>query len=270
MVLDERDLSFDLEPFVNTSPNLFTELVRTNFKLKYRGSVLGFVWVLMKPFLIFLVLFLVFSGLNTGGELSSRAYAAYLLIGMILFNFFSEGIVWGMNSLMDKESIIMKVNFNRIVAVQSSVALAVINFFINSVVIMVIAVFAGIGASFVSFIYFLFVCVILMLLILSISLFTSIILVHLRDLSHIAELGLQLLFFGSAVFYPITFVPEKWRFLIVWNPLAAMIDASRSAIMFGEVTRFPYMIAIFLISIILLIAGWMFFNRSIRKIAELF
>lgn len=256
---------------MNTSTDLFSELVRTNFKLKYSGSVLGFIWVLMKPFLIFLVLFIVFSGMSMGTEdLTARGYAAYLLIGLVMFNFFSEGITNGMNALLDKENIILKINFNRVIAVQSSVAMAVINFLISLGIIIVITLIVGISTTVASSLYFVLICLTMLLLIFSISLFSSVILIRLRDLTHITELGLQILFFGSAVFYPITFVPEKWRFLIEYNPIAIIISASRYALIYGEVTRVPFILGIFVGSIALGAVGWVYFRRQIKKIAEFF
>jgi len=255
---------------MSTSWDLLVELVRTNFKLKYKGSILGFVWVLLKPFFIFLLLYIVFANLlKIGGSCeSSGKNAMYLLIGLIVYNYFSEGIIFGMNSILDKSNMILKVNFNRIIAVLSSLILAFINFLINSIIIAVVAVIVGVDITPVSFVYVLLLVLTMSVIILSISLFSSLLLIRLRDLTHIVELALQLVFYGSAVFYPISIVPDRWRFLIDYNPIAAIIDASRTALIDGEVARMSFAVSLLAVALLLLLVGIPFFNRSVKLVAE--
>ncbi len=254
-----------------TGKDLITELVRTNFKLKYRGSILGFLWVLMKPFFLFLIIYIIFSHLSRGTQgLTANQYAVYLLLGLVMFYFFNDGIVYGMNALLDKAGIILKVNFNRSVAIFSSISLALINFLINLFIIGVVSVIVGVHINATSALYFLFVCMTLLLLVTSVSFFTSIMLVHLRDLTHVTELGMQLLFYASAVFFPIEIVPEKWRPIIQINPLAALIEAGRGAIVYGEILRFKYVLVLFIISVVLLFVGRSYFNKQVKRITEYF
>jgi len=251
--------------------DLLLELIRTNFKLKYKGSVLGFIWVLIKPLLIFLLLFVFFSKLsNPSGEISKSLSAVNLLVGIVFFYLFNEGVIWGMNSLLDKANIILKINFNRLIAVASSVAMALINFGINIFILTLMAIYAHVGITFVSFLYLLLIVICLLLVITSVSLFSSVLLVKLRDLTHVAELAIQLLFYASAIFYPIDIVPEKWRFLITYNPLAIIIDAARKAIVYGEVTRVDSIMILFVVSLVATVVAWRFFISRIKKIAEYF
>lgn len=251
--------------------DLYIELVKTNFKLRYKGSILGFIWVLIKPFLIYLMLFVVF--FNLGGsskDLSSGQYSVYLLLGLIIFNYFNESIIWGMNSLMDKAHIILKVNFNRIIALFSSLSLALINFVINCGILTVVSVVVGVNTSVMSIVYMLFVFLVLTLFVLGISFFTSVMLIRLRDLNHISELGLQLVFYGTAVFYPIEIVPEKWRFIVEYNPIAVVIQASRQALLYGDIARLEYIFGLLFVSLILCIFGALYFKNNIKKVAEFF
>ncbi len=251
--------------------DLFVELVKTNFKLRYKGSILGFIWVLIKPFLIYLVLFVVFS--NLGGStknLSSGEYSIYLLLGLIIFNYFNEGILWGMNSLLDKSHIILKVNFNRVIALVSSLALAAINVIINSFILLLASIVVGISPGISAIAYTLFLLIVSTLLIVGISFFSSIMLIRLRDLNHIAELGLQLLFYGSAVFYPIDIVPSEWQFLIRMNPVAVIIQGVRRALLFDSIVQLPYLTAIGGFSVLLCLAGFLYFKNNIKRVAEYF
>lgn len=256
---------------MSTTWDLYSELVKTSFKLRYRGSVLGFLWVLMKPFIMFLILFLVFSKLGTSeNRLSSGEYAVYLLTGLIVFNFFNEGIIWGMRSIMDRFNLILKINFNRRIAVVSYITMAIINLLINLFILSTVSIFIGIRPSLTSLLYSLFIIFILHSVIYSISLFSSIVLVHLRDLDHITELAMQLLFYGSAIFYPISMVPEKWRFLLHYNPIAIAIDSIREALLFDTIVHYRFNLIILLVSIAGIIVGSKFFNKNIKRIAEFY
>jgi ABC-2 type transport system permease protein len=251
--------------------DILWELVRTNFKLKYKGSILGFLWVLLKPFFVFLILFAIFVNIVKGTtKMTANEFALYLLIGMVFFNFFNEGIIFGMNSLLDKSQIILKVNFNRLIAVASSIALAMINFGVNLVIVGVVGALVGVHITLESGLYLVGIIFGMIILIFAISLFTSIILIRLRDLTHITELVLQLLFYASAVFIPIEAIPERFHELILLNPIAVFIQAARSAVMYGIVDR-PFFVAISILAAsILFITGFLFFEKRVKKITEYF
>ncbi|MDD3661851.1 MAG: ABC transporter permease [Candidatus Dojkabacteria bacterium] len=251
--------------------DLYSELVRTNFKLKYRGSILGFLWVLMRPFVTFLTLFVIFSSISSAQGFSGKSeYAMYLLIGLVVFTFINEGIIEGMNSLMQRSGIILKIGFNRFIALASSITMALINFVINLLIVSVVAVTADVSLSALSGVYLVFVILTALLMVLGISFFSSIMLIRLRDLSHIVELLMQLVFYASAIFFPITIVPERWRFIVEYNPIAVFVQAAREAITSGSVVRFDYVIGAFIFSLVLVVMGNYFFQRNVKKIAEFF
>ena len=102
----------------------------------------------------------------------------------------------------------------------------------------------------------------------SISLFSSILLVKIRDLHHIMELVMQLVFWGSAVFYSIEDMGGTFGKFISLNPLALVIDASRKALLAGEIVHVKAMILIAIISIVLYFTGNIFFKKNIKRIAE--
>jgi ABC-2 type transport system permease protein len=251
--------------------DLYLELVKTNFKLRYKGSVLGFLWVLMKPFLLFLILYIVFSKLSgSRGQLSSNEYAIYLLSGLIVFTLFNEGIIMGMNSLKQRSKLILKINFNRFIAILSSITIALINFFINIIILGIISVVIGVGITWGSFLYMLLVLFTLLAFLLGISLFTSIALIRLRDLSHITQLGMRLIFYASTIFMPIDVIPAKWQFIVRYNPVAVFVGSFRSALMYGHITRFKFILALLAFSIAMIITGRWFFRKNVKEVAEHF
>lgn len=245
--------------------DLLVELVRSNFKMRYNNSILGFVWVLLKPFLTFVVLYVVFSSFH-----GVENYALFLLLGVVIYTFINEGVTFGLNSLLDKAHIILKVDFNRTIAVVSSEIMALINFAINMIVIAVFCFFISIDITVVSFLYFVFIMMTVFLGLITFSLFFSIFLVRFRDLQNIADLALQLLFYGSAIFYPIESVPERFRFLIEYNPVYILIEAARVAFVSGEIIYVREVMIILVVAIVFFVLGVFYFSKNVKKVAEYF
>lgn len=247
--------------------DLLVELVRTNFKLRYNNSVLGFIWVLLKPFLTFVILYFVFSRFK-GGWVEN--YQIYLLLGMVLYTFVNEGVVFGMNSILDLSHIILKVNFPREIALTSSVIMAVINLGINLVVLFIFSIFNPISTSVVAILYFLLILIIMFVGIYGVTFFSSIIVVKLRDLEHITTLVMQLLFYATPIFYPLDLLPEYAQKLISLNPLTILIQSAREALIYGNVVNIQEILIVFLIVIVLLFLGNLYFKKNVRRIAEKF
>jgi len=252
----------------NNNLDLLYELVKTSFTLKYNASILGFLWVLLKPFMQFLILYIVFA--NLSGNKNMENYTLYLLSGLIIFEYFREGIMTGIHALLDKAHIILKVNFNKVLAIYSTLLLALINFIINFLIIVIFSLFVSIHVNLISFLYFIFIISILSIFITGVSFFTSIIVVKIRDLQHIAEVGLQLLFYATPIFYQIEIVPEPLRTILKYNPLFIILNASRSALIDGTIVYQNKIVLIGLVASIILITGFYFFKSEVTKIAEKF
>ncbi len=262
----------------NNDFDLLYQLVRTNFKLKYNDSVLGFIWVLLKPFLIFAMLYVIFSNVSKGG--TQQNFQIYLLIGIIMFTYFSESVTLGMNSLLDKAHIILKVNFNRRIAVYSNHLMAVINLVINLFILAVFTVFNDVHFTALSLLYFFFLIIVLGITTLGLSFFTSVLFIRFKDLLHITEISLQLLFYASAIFFPLTLVPEKISILIFQdiparailelNPLFIIIRSARDAYILGEINYIPEVLMVFAVGMSLLILGQLFFKNRVKRVAEYF
>lgn len=262
----------------NNDFDLLYQLVRTNFKLKYNDSVLGFLWVLLKPFLIFAMLYVIFSNVSRGA--TQQNYQIYLLIGIIMFTYFSESITMGMNSLLDKAHIILKVNFNRSIAVYSNHIMAVINLLINLLILAVFTLFNNVDFSIQSLAYFIFLIFVLGITTLGLSFLTSVLFIRFKDLLHITEITLQLLFYASAIFFPLSLVPEKItvffienipaRKILEYNPLFVIIQAARDAYILGEINYLREVFVILALGLSLMIIGQTIFKERVKRIAEYF
>lgn len=246
--------------------DLLREMVRTDFKLRYNGSVLGFVWVLLKPFFLFLIFYIIFSFIFARGD---KYFSLQLILGLIIFSYFSEGTTHGLGALLNKANIILKVNFPRQIVVTASIINSLITLLISFVIFIVFWFF---NPTPITWLWLLFPVYILILtvFIVGFSFFTSIIYVRLRDLQNIWEVLLQIIFYASAIFFPISVLSSKLQTLIFLNPVAVIIHQSRQILIYNQLPDLKFLAAITIASLILFITGYFFFKRNIKKIAEYF
>ncbi|MEI7603966.1 MAG: ABC transporter permease [bacterium] len=265
--------------FSQNTRDLIWQFVKTEFKLKYNNSVLGFVWVLVKPLVIFLILFLVMSRVFPNAGM--QYYPLYLLLGTIISGHFNEATMTGINALLNKQSLILKVNFPRYIVIISSMLLPLINFVINLSIYFIIAIiFFGRVPGLFSLLWFVLAYAILFIFMFGFALFTSIWHVKLRDIGSIWELCLQLIFWLTPVFYDLetirnkagnSFISSAINFVVgEMNPVSVFLQISREAFMYDRITR-PLLLFYWAIaSILFATAGYFFFKKNVKKIAENF
>ncbi len=247
--------------------DLVYEFVKTSFKMRYQNSVLGFLWVLIKPYTMFAVMFVIFSNIVRS---SVDNYAVYLLIGVIFISFISELLILGQMSLLERASIILKVNFNRQIAIVSALIGSVINLIINLILIYVISLITKVDISFLGFIYLICVVAVTFIWGWAIALFTSILTVRFRDLKNIVELLMFVLQYATPIFYSLddNFLPDKVADIIRLNPLTFLMNQMRAAVgVYGEMHPLVLLL-FFAVGITVLTLGWQYFSINVKKTAE--
>jgi len=252
--------------------DLLLELIRTNFKLRYQNSILGVLWVVIKPYMTFIVLYLVWS--NFGGA-QIKNYGSYLLIGNIIFTFINELIVFGQMSLLERAGIILKVNFPRQIAVISALVSALINLAINMVLGFIILYANNIRFSFLDILYFLFIVSMIFIFFFGFSLLTSILTIRFRDLKNIFDLGLFMIFWLTPIAYTINNgivgnSSSLLRKFITSSPFTIVIDQVRASLNIYGDKDYKTMIIYFIFSVLLLIFSWKFFQNAVKKVSEYF
>lgn len=246
--------------------DLLIEMIKTDFKLRYHGSILGFIWVLLKPLIQFLIFYIIFSYIFSK---NIQFFALRLILGLIIFSYFSEGTSHGLSSLISKAHIILKVNFPR----QITVIASIINSFLTLIISFVIFMFFWlITPTSISLLWLLFplYIIILTVLIIGISFYTSIIAVRFRDLQNIWELLMQLIFYCSAIFYPISILPNALQKIIFFNPIFIIIYQSQQILIDNQTPDLKLFAYVSIISILIFFTGYIFFNKKIARIAEYF
>jgi ABC-2 type transport system permease protein len=253
---------------------LLAELVRTDFKLRYQGSVLGYAWSLLRPLLLFLILYVVFvKFLRLGGSIPH--FPVYLLLGIILWNFFNEMTVQSLGSIVGRGDLIRKIKIPRWMIVFSSSVSALINLLLN---LAVFTIFLFINHVDLLRTTLLFPIIVLevYLFALGLSLFLSAAFVKYRDISYIWEVILQAGFYMTPILYPLALITNiTLQKLIMLNPMAQAIQDARYATISHEtLTGYKvfeggwYALIPFFIVIVTLITGAWYFRKKSPSFAE--
>jgi ABC-2 type transport system permease protein len=253
--------------------NLTVMLARTDFKVRFFGSVLGYVWTLVRPLLLFGVLYLVFTKVVRFGE-GVPHYPVYLLTSLMLFSFFGETTTRGVTSLVDRESLLRKVRFPR-VAIPLSVALHGSFYLGLNLLVVFVFVFAnGIEPRW-SWFELIPLVALLILLATSVAMLVSALFVRYRDVQPIWEVILQILFYASPVIYVVTDMPASIQQEAVANPIAAILTQIRHALIdpsaptAGEaIGGDVYLLIPLAIVVVLAVVGLRVFTREAPRIAE--
>jgi homopolymeric O-antigen transport system permease protein len=208
-------------------------LIRTDFKARYHGAASGFVWALMKPVAMFVVLFAVFSFL-----FRDRAYMLNLLIGLLLWDTFSSGTRVGLEALYDKGHLLTSAAFPRSIVVVTSLANTVLTQLVFLVgILTMVAVSRGVP-SVAAIALFVLYNVLLFFIVLGFSLATSVWFLQYRDLNQIWDVALQAGFFLAPVIYPLDILPERLHFYLYLWPPTSVIQFSRDVLVAGSIPTF--------------------------------
>ena len=257
---------------------LLAELTKTDFKLRYQGSVLGYLWALLRPLMMFAILYVVFAKvLKFGGDIPN--YPIYLLCGTTFWSFFFECTSQGIQAIVNRGDLLRKISFPKYIVVISATLTAVINMLINLFVVIIFTLISGITPSW-SWLLVIPALLELYLLSLGIAFLLGSINVKYRDITSIWDVFSQALFYAIPIIYPISLVAENSvtaAKLILLNPIAQTIQDIRFGLITDQaITTWSYVgeqniilkfIPIF-ITIFILILGSLVFRKKSKFFAE--
>lgn len=255
---------------------LLAELTKTDFKLRYQGSVLGYLWALLRPLMMFAILYIVFAKLlKFGGDIPH--YPVYLLAGTTMWSFFTECTSQGIQAMVVRGDLIRKISFPKYIVVVSATLTAVINMLINLVVVVIFALINGVEPSW-SWLLVPLSIVELYVLSLGISFLLGAINVKYRDITSIWDVIIQALFYAVPIIYPVALVAESSTMaakVILLNPISQAIQDVRHNLITPEtITTWNYIGSTFLqflpiiFIIIVLIFAALYFRKKSKFFAE--
>ena len=254
---------------------LLHELVVTDFKLRYQGSILGYLWSVIKPIFLFAILYVVF-GIFMRGNQGVDHYPVYLLLGIVLWSFFSEATSQGLQSIVARGDLIRKINFPKYIIIISGTISALINLAINLVVVAIFMIINGVMFSW-SALMIIPLVIELYVFALGIASLLSAMNVKYRDVGYLWEIFLQAAFYATPILYALQMVASikpSIAQLILLNPAAQIIqDARYFVVTDNALTLFTIsqwwkeLIPLFVVLLVLFV-GLFYFKKSSKNFAE--
>lgn len=254
------------------------ELVKTDFKMRYQGSVLGMAWSVLKPLMLFVVMYCVFVRFLKFTD-GTPHFAMVLLLGTVLWNFFSEATGMGLQSIVARGDLLRKIHFPNYIIVMAATLNSLISLAINLVVVVIFSIINGVHFTWRVVLVPIGIAE-LFFLTLGVSLLLATMNVYFRDIQHIWEVLSQALFYSIPVIYPLSMVinvSPVFAKILLLNPLAQTIQDIRYWLIAPETTPtvwnyintwwislIPLVIAVLIFAI-----GAYVFNRNSRRFAEI-
>lgn len=252
-------------------------LAITEFKLRFFGSVLGYLWQLVRPLLLFAIIYVVFvSILGVGGD--QPRFGVALLLGIVIFQFFTDATAPAIRSIVQRESLVRKVDFPRAAIPVACVIQAILNFLLNLIPVFIFLAATG-GRLSWRWLELPLIVAMLVVFVTGLALLLSALFVRFRDVEPIWDVVIQALFYGTPILYSLSVVIEKAGIeaarLMLVNPLAAAIQQARHAIVDiayespGQIygTTAGDLIPIS-VSVLAFVVGAWVFHRAAPRIAE--
>ncbi len=253
---------------------LLKQLVATDFKLRYQGSVLGYAWSLLRPILLFVILYFVFvKGLKIGGTLPH--FPVYLLLGIVLWTFFAETTSQSLSSIVRRGDLIRKIRIPRWTIVISSSISALINLGLNLSVVLVFMLITRVDFMKTG-LFFPIILLEIYIFALGVSFFLAAAFVKYRDMEYIWEVVTQAFFYLTPIIYPLSIITDTTlQKILLLNPVAQAMQDARTILVTKETitmaeaygTSLARLIS-FAIVAVFFVAGLLYFKREAKTFAE--
>lgn len=254
---------------------LLRELVKTDFKLRYQGSILGMAWSVLKPLMLFAVMYVVFVRFLRFGA-GIPHFAVSLLLAQTLWAFFQEATSQGMQAVVGRGDLLRKLKFPKYIVVVSSTVSALINLVISLFVVLIFMIVNGVEFR-PTILLFPLVIIELYIFSLGLVLLLSTIFVRFRDIGHIWEVIMQAWFYATPIIYPLTqLINVGWlsiaKLVLMLNPMAQIIQDARYLIvttqtetvwgLVGQRSWWLKLAPLLIVTIVLTIGAKVFKRRS--------
>lgn len=236
---------------------LIKVLVVRDIKTKYRRSVLGVLWSLLNPLLMMIITSMVFSTLF---RFDVPNYILYLLVGQVVFTFYSESTNFAMWSILGNGALLKKVYIPKYLFPFSRVISSCVNllFTIPAVIIMMLYTEADLNWT---FIYLLMPIFLMLLFCIGVGLLLSALVVYFRDIAHFYGVLLTGLNYATPIFYPENIVPAEYSMLLEYNPLYYYVQAFRQVLWQGQIPELDLIMTCAAMSVSALMIGIVVFRK---------
>ncbi len=252
--------------------DLLRQLIIRNIQLRYKGTAMGLIWMVVTPLMMLAVYTFVFSvvfkarwGTDFGD--SKVAFALIIFCGMAVFNIFSESIIGSVNCISGNPNYVKKVVFP-LEILPVSLVFSSMFFGLVSLAILLTGVVAFLHTLSMTVICLPLILIPLFLLSCGISWFVASLGAYIRDLTHIVGIVIQVLFFMTPIFYNIDMVPEKFRFVLNLNPLTPVVQMTRNIFIYSKWPDINSFVIAIAGSLVVFQLGYAWFMKTKRGFAD--
>lgn len=241
---------------------LLEEIIKKDFAAKYKDSVLGILWSVLKPLFIMVLLTIIFSTIF-GNQIEN--YPVYFLSGKCIYDFFTAATSISVTTIKRNKNILKSTSAPKHIFVLGSILSEFMNFIIT-LIILVFVMIATHAPFHITIPLAIIPLISLLISIIGIGLILSIVCVYYTDVEHLWAVVVSLGMYASALFYPMDIIPEPYHSLLVLNPLYWIIDQFRLLAVYGTIPNIIYMINSLLTSTIILVIGLIIFKKYEKKV----
>ena len=243
-------------------------LIWRNIKVRYKQTIVGAAWVILQP-IFTMIIFTIFLGIIAKLPSDNVPYPIFIFTGLIYWNFFAAALTGASNSLIESQNIIKKIYFPRLIIPLAATITPAIDF------LLVFLILLGLMAYFHQKLFFGGILMMPVLIVIAFLAATGIGLImasinaKYRDIQFALGFLTQVLFYVTPIIYPISLVPEKYRWLAYFNPMAGIINVGRNSLLGNQPIDFLALSVSFGISLVLLIIGIIYFGKSEQTVADI-
>jgi lipopolysaccharide transport system permease protein len=241
-------------------------LTARDVKVRYKQTVLGFAWAIIQPFML-MVVFSIFFGRLAQVPSDGIPYPIFVYAALLPWTFFANAITSSGNSLLNSTHLISKVYFPRLIIPLASVGAGLLDFAISACVLLLLMIWYGIGWS-LNLLMAPVLVVGVIFAALGVGTLLAALNVAYRDFRYVIPFTVQLWIFLTPVVYPASLVPEGWRWLLYFNPMAGLIEGFRSAFL-DRPFDIPALALSLTVSLVIFLVGVTYFEKVERRFADI-
>ena len=208
--------------------DLFYFLIWRDVKVRYKQTALGVTWAVLQPLLTMVVFTLLFGNLARVPS-DGKPYPIFVYAGLLPWNFFATAVDNSSNSLVGNSALITKVYFPRLVIPSAAAGAALVDFAIASGILFIMCAYYGVGLG-VGFLMLIPLTLLMAIFAIAVGMRLSALNVKYRDIRYALPFLINIWMYATPVIYPVSFIPAKWRWILILNPLGGIIEGFRSAI----------------------------------------
>lgn len=240
--------------------------IKKEVRGKYKGSWLGVIWTFLNPLLMLLVYSLVFPYIL---RINVENYPIFMMVALVPWTFFTSAVQSGTGSVIKEGALLKKVYFPREIIPMSVVTSALINFLITCIIMVVFILVSGVGFS-IEALFFPVLVLLQYIITLAIVFVLSAFTVYIRDIDHFVSIVIMLAFYVTPIVYKADMLPEKFKWVLLVNPMAQLIEGYRAILYYHTMPDLSILGIWGIIGIAMLVLGYAIFKKAEKGFVEQF